>query len=730
MARFPSRGKRMERLAACLIFALFAVFPALASAVGNHALIIGIARYDPKTGATPLPGVPHDLQSAARIAGAVGVPPSNIRVLTDSFATKAAIVSELKQLTSRVSEGGRAMIFFSGHGTRWFDPNVKGCVEGLFTYEGGVIVNSEFAELVKTLGDKVDKLIIMFDACHSEGVTSASRTRSASGELSPKFFVRTNDSAESCSRPANQRTRSLFNEARGLGIQAENIIHISSSRPDEVSFDEPGRGGLATQAIRDCMFGDAKDLDRSGGITLNEIEICARGKIRDRLANHPSLLPHHPTIIGQRNLLAFSQQRQAEERLARERDEARREAERENQRREKERIHREQERLAQEREEARLAAERESQRREQERIAREQERLAREREEARAATERESQRREQERIAREQQLLIAEQERLAREMREREQAELEQARIKLAQERLAAERRETERQEELRRQELARQRAEELIQEQARLAQAARDERERHEAAERERERQRLEVARREQERIESERREAERLALQRAREEAQAREESEKLRLAQERQKQEAEARRLAELARDQAERVAQEPQQAEPPPSNPPLGPLATLQNILDQRDVRRQVEVKLQKSRLRIEVDELALRVTSQEDGYLYLIHIEPDLQTFTLLFPNSLQSDNKVQAKRPVSLPRLDSKLVSAGPAGTGRVLAIVSGTPRDIRLIPPVAAPTPFGQVLTDMDGRARLIQFAVGSGGAFGAAMVEVEEYR
>ena len=96
-----------------------------ALAAGNHALLIGIGRYDPKSGATPLPGVPHDLESAARIASALGVPRTNIKVLIDSAATKAAIVSELQQLTARVSEGSRAMIHFSGHGTRWFDPGAR-----------------------------------------------------------------------------------------------------------------------------------------------------------------------------------------------------------------------------------------------------------------------------------------------------------------------------------------------------------------------------------------------------------------------------------------------------------------------------------------------------------------------------------------------------------------------------------------------------------------------------
>ncbi len=622
---------------------LCAAAPVPAAQADHHALLIGISRYDAKSGATPLPGVPHDLKSAAQIAQALGIPSGNVRVLSDGAATKPAIVGELQALAQRVAEGGRALIYFSGHGTRWFDPQAGGCVEGLYTYEGATLVNRELADLAKPLGDKADKLIVMFDACHSEGVTAPARTRSLPGALTPKFFVRASDSQEACARPSNLRTRSLFGEVRRLGSVSENIIHISSSRPDEVSFDDPARGGLATQAVRDCMFGAARDLDQSGGITLAEIEHCARAKVRERLQGHSDLLPHHPTITGQRNLLAFNQQRREEERLAQQREQA-----------------------------ARLA-----------------------------------------------------------------QAE----------------------------------RAEALRLEQARLAREAEDERRRAEAAEQARQRERAELARREQARLAAERRDLEHQAQQRAEAERQAREGAERARLAAERRRLEDEARHLAVIARDHAERLRIEaelateraraeasppaaaappstaaalpPFAAAPPPpaaapatvASPALGPAATLQDILAQQDPRRRLTVSLKQARLRIDQDELALAITSARDGYLYVIHIEPDLQHFTLLFPNRLQSDNHIRAGQTLRIPRLDWRLTSAGPPGLSRVLSVVTDSPRDLRKVPTAGTEGPFTQLSTDPSERHRLIDFVVGTSaggnsGPFAAVIVNVEEYR
>jgi hypothetical protein len=83
----------------------------------------------------------------------------------------------------------------------------------------------------------------------------------------------------------------------------ENVVQITSSRPDEVSFDEPGKGGLATQGLRDCLLGQAQDTDGSGAVNLAEIQQCAQNFVDNKLKNVPGLSPHHITVKGNRNLI-------------------------------------------------------------------------------------------------------------------------------------------------------------------------------------------------------------------------------------------------------------------------------------------------------------------------------------------------------------------------------------------------------------------------------------------
>ena len=268
------------------------------------ALIIAIAEYDSPE-APPLPGVVADIVSAKKIAIAMGISEKNITVLRNQEATKTNIVNAFKQFSSQASDGGRAFIYFSGHGTRGYDPTTKNCYEGLLSYDRQVITHDEIAVATKTLNDQVDKSIIMFDACHSGGVINTQlQTRGVVSKLTPKFYSKasTGDLAM-CSQPSNFKTRGLFEKSSRLGALQENLVFISAARPDEVSYDEGSeKGGVATQALRDCLLGGAKDLDASGGVSLAEIQSCSQDLVNAKLPG-PIYLPHHITIRGNRNLI-------------------------------------------------------------------------------------------------------------------------------------------------------------------------------------------------------------------------------------------------------------------------------------------------------------------------------------------------------------------------------------------------------------------------------------------
>ena len=239
------------------------------------------------------------------MAQAMQVPLGNIHYLQDDQATGSNIRQALKDLTNKVQDGDRVFIHYSGHGTRYNDPAAGGCVEALLAYDGGqsgMITNREMADMLKTITNKTDKLFVMYDACHSGGLVQAAssvRTRGTvnlndEGVLRPKFSSIT----EECGRPVNVKTRNLVVEAAAKGALPHDIIHVSASRDNEISFDDELKGGLATQFMRDCMLREAKDLDKSGAISVDEIKVCAQEKINKRMANDVNYKAHNLVLNG------------------------------------------------------------------------------------------------------------------------------------------------------------------------------------------------------------------------------------------------------------------------------------------------------------------------------------------------------------------------------------------------------------------------------------------------
>ncbi|MEY4712787.1 MAG: hypothetical protein RIS88_2237 [Pseudomonadota bacterium] len=270
----------------------------------RSALIIAISNYGPAEIPT-LAGVPFDVNSARTIARAMGIPDQRVNVLRDAQATKAGILQALEDLGRTVGEGSRVLVYFSGHGTRWLERN-GACKEGLLAYDGQALTNEEIAQRTRRMSELADKVIVMFDACHSEGVTRrGATTRSiAQGDLTPKFFLKAGAGENACAA-SNLQTRSLLDASTRLGALSENFVQITSSRANEVSYDEPDKGGMATQGVRDCLMGRARDRDASGAVSMAEIEQCAQAFIDERLKAQPQLR-HHVSVTGNRNLVPVS----------------------------------------------------------------------------------------------------------------------------------------------------------------------------------------------------------------------------------------------------------------------------------------------------------------------------------------------------------------------------------------------------------------------------------------
>ena len=163
--------------------------------------------------------------------------------------------------------------------------------------------------------------------------------------------------------------------------------------------------------------------------------------------------------------------------------------------------------------------------------------------------------------------------------------------------------------------------------------------------------------------------------------------------------------------------------------------LASLATLTDIVQQRDPRIVLDVKLSKPVLRIGKDALDLSIKSSHDGYIYLVLLGSDRKSFYVLYPNGLDKDNRIKAGQTRKLPRPDWQLEAAGPPGIDHLLVMVASSPRQIdRLVMTEPnATNPFTFALNGIGGRAALINFLVhnkaGEGSErFGAKLLTLKE--
>ena len=118
-------------------------------------------------------------------------------------------------------------------------------------------------------------------------------------------------------------------------------------------------------------------------------------------------------------------------------------------------------------------------------------------------------------------------------------------------------------------------------------------------------------------------------------------------------------------------------------PAPTVAAANPVATLRDLANTADSRWSVQLHASPPRARIGKDAFRLSVTSSEDGYLTLLYVGSDGKEFMQLYPDTTGQQKYVQAGMPFHIP---SEFASQGPAGTNKVLAIVSATPRDFSTV--------------------------------------------
>jgi hypothetical protein len=176
----------------------------------------------------------------------------------------------------------------------------------------------------------------------------------------------------------------------------------------------------------------------------------------------------------------------------------------------------------------------------------------------------------------------------------------------------------------------------------------------------------------------------------------------------------------------------------------------PAQLLAHIHAQRDASRVLTVSAQPSVMRIQQDPLRLNIQSPRSGYLYIALAGSDQKSLYLLFPNSLDGDNYVQANQTIELPRAGWRVTAGGPKGVNTVLVMVADSPRNVAQLAGQKA-GPFVKPLLSLEGKSQLNtllgqsensdQLVCQQGGrsrnlsveavcsdAFGSALIRVEE--
>lgn len=117
-------------------------------------------------------------------------------------------------------------------------------------------------------------------------------------------------------------------------------------------------------------------------------------------------------------------------------------------------------------------------------------------------------------------------------------------------------------------------------------------------------------------------------------------------------------------------------------PAPATGAVSASSALEDIAAASDRSYQIRITTAKDSMRIGQDMLDFSVTTNRDGYLYILQVGSDGKTFNLLFPNKLDSSNQVAAGTH-KFPRPNWRVRSGGPAGTSYLLAIISPDKKEI-----------------------------------------------
>lgn len=240
-------------------------------AAANFALVVGIGEYREKV----IPTVKYASRDAEVVArhleNIAGIPKANIKLLTDSKATKSDIEAQVQEwLPRRVTQESTVLVYYAGHGA----PGNKGQEAYIVPYEGNPDYPSQLYPLEKLYqalnGLPARHVIVLLDSCFS-----GAKGRSVTGE----------------------GTRPIAISIENPLLAGGKITVLAAAEGSQVSSDyDKVQHGLFTYYLLRGLRGEA-DTAGKGSVELGELYRYVRSNVASRASlemnrdQTPILLP-------------------------------------------------------------------------------------------------------------------------------------------------------------------------------------------------------------------------------------------------------------------------------------------------------------------------------------------------------------------------------------------------------------------------------------------------------
>jgi len=248
----------------------------------SKALLVGINDYAPAgAGGPDLRGCLNDVKDFANTIGALGIVPIHprtMRVVTNTNATRANILTGLKWLLAGGKKGDVLIFYYSGHGSWVIDASkdeLDKRDEGICPHDfasAGLIKDDDVRTLLSGLAPGLN-LDVVFDSCFSgtgTRVLPGSDSPSSAVGITPRFIEPPLDYGIYADAVPTLRVRGILKAGKGerelVMVPGLNHVLWAGCRDNETSGEGSIGGtvrGFFTYAFCKCLRGAGTNVTRA-----------------------------------------------------------------------------------------------------------------------------------------------------------------------------------------------------------------------------------------------------------------------------------------------------------------------------------------------------------------------------------------------------------------------------------------------------------------------------------